>query len=332
MPKFSAQEYLQKAQEFLDTFQPELAVKFLERAFDSSPSSPLEIAKKAATTYLDLSQVSARSEAEAHEYGQRALFWLLKWVELSNGRDWNPLLSLATLHVEKQAVEYYEKALVLLRDDAKEQMVEGIERQLSNTLCALAELYMTDCCDDPEAESNCVAYMAEALRADPANPEVYSTHASVLLSQCKPEEAQRSLEKGMDLWYVEPEEDHAPVPDPATWPIFPARLSLAKLLLEVGSWERALSIIETCHSENDEEAQVWYLFGWTYLQMAGDTKTAPEERDSLLHDAKECLEKIVVLQEKFQTMGEEAIPDEILIDTQRLLSEHWGDTDTTMDA
>jgi Tfp pilus assembly protein PilF len=54
-------------------------------------------------------------------------------------------------------------------------------------------------------------YMARALDLDPNNPEVYSTNASVLLSQCKPNEARIFLENGMDLWYHEPEEGRAVV-------------------------------------------------------------------------------------------------------------------------
>jgi hypothetical protein len=53
--------------------------------------------------------------------------------------------------------------------------------------------------------------MSQALTLDPKNPEIYSTNASVLLSQCKPEEARMFLENGMDLWYKEPEENRAVV-------------------------------------------------------------------------------------------------------------------------
>ncbi len=134
--------------------------------------------------------------------------------------------------------------------------------------------------------------MTEALQMDPYNPEVYSTNASVLLSQSKPEIAKESLEKGMDLWYIEPEEDQAIVIDPS-WPIFEARLALAKMLLEVESFERALSIIETCHVENDEDGQVWYLFAWAYLRMTEEDDVPLEEKASLREDAKECLEKIL---------------------------------------
>ena len=138
--KFSGQEYLEKAQELLDVFQPELAVKFLVRAFEVE--AQLEVAKKIASTYMDLLQVSARNEAEAAEYGQLALEWLLKWLELSQGSEWEPLVSLATLHIGKQAVDYYERALVILRQKID---LDKDRRHLSDALCALAELYMTDC-------------------------------------------------------------------------------------------------------------------------------------------------------------------------------------------
>jgi predicted Zn-dependent protease len=159
----------------------------------------------------------------------------------------------------------------------------------SDALCALTEIYMTDLCDEEAAESNCVAFMEEAMKRHPQNPEVYSTFASVRLSQCRNEEAKELVERGMDLWYTEPEEDKALVVDPA-WPSFPSRMSLARLLIEVGSFQRALDVIETCEAEDEEDAQVWYLYGWSYMKLAETDQTA---KDVHLSDAKDCLEQVL---------------------------------------
>jgi tetratricopeptide (TPR) repeat protein len=148
---------------------------------------------------------------------------------------------------------------------------------------------MTDLCDEPNAESNCDKYMQKALSVDVSNPEVYSTLASVRLSQCRNDEAKKYLESGMDLWYVEPEQDKAVVIDPS-WPTFPARLALARLLIEVSSFERAVAVLETCQAEDDEDAEIMYLFGWCYYSMA---ELDPQESTLLLQDALECFEAVL---------------------------------------
>jgi predicted Zn-dependent protease len=148
---------------------------------------------------------------------------------------------------------------------------------------------MTDLCDEEAAESNCVAFMEEAMKRHPQNPEVYSTFASVRLSQCRNDDAKELLERGMNLWYTEPEEDKAVVVDPS-WPSFPSRMSLARLLIEVGSYDRALAIIETCEAEDDEDAQVWYLYGWCYMKLA---EIEPQENATHHSDAKECLDQVL---------------------------------------
>ncbi len=100
--------------------------------------------------------------------------------------------------------------------------------------------------------------MKQALAIDPTNPEVYSTNASVLLSQCRNDDARLYLEKSMDLWYKEPEEDKAVVVD-SSWPIYSSRIALAKFLIEVSAFDRACAVIETCQAEQDEDPENWYM-------------------------------------------------------------------------
>lgn len=213
------------------------------------------------------------------------------------------MLSLGQISDNLKSVEWYQSGIKDLKlqidnlpSDSPEK--QDLTRHYSNALCALTELYMTDCCDDVDAEARCVEYMTLALQTDPTNPEVYSTNASVLLSQSRPQDARGQLEKGMDLWFVEAEADKPVILDPS-WPSFDSRLALSKLLIEVSAFERALGIIETCQAENDEDGEVWYLFGWCYWSMSQEDGCRDEERNGLVMDAKECLERIVEVFEQF---------------------------------
>ena len=120
------------------------------------------------------------------------------------------------------------------------------------------------------------------------------------------------------------------VVDPS-WPQFLARLALAKLLIEVESFERAMAILETCQAENDSDCEIWYLFAWCYSSLSKLTNEL-EEKESLNQDAKECLEKIVFLDEIFRNTGEgEVVPADILEHTIEMINEiDSGDFDIEM--
>lgn len=49
----------------------------------------------------------------------------------------------------------------------------GLVRQVSTAYCSVAELFMTDLCDEEEAEEECRRSITKAIEADPTNPEAY---------------------------------------------------------------------------------------------------------------------------------------------------------------
>merc|ERR1711962_1478573 len=66
-----------------------------------------------------------------------------------------------------------------------------IRRELSTTFCSIAELFMTDLCDEETAEEQCKSSINKAIEADPSNPEAYQQMASFLLVKQEPEEAKK---------------------------------------------------------------------------------------------------------------------------------------------
>lgn len=101
-------------------------------------------------------------------------------------------LSLAQLLEGREALGLYEKGMQLIRtrlqDGGLEEpdpaavgperlKLQGLRRELSNCHCAVAELYMTDLCDEAEAEAECGANVDAAVAVDPDNPEAWQTKA-----------------------------------------------------------------------------------------------------------------------------------------------------------
>ena len=271
------EKLLQEAEKALDRFQPEIALKFFERIYQNG--NDYSIANQIGSCFLQLNQLK-----EAEE-------WLLKSLDLEPSQ-FCTLLQLGQLKSGQEAASLYLQGInlgtnMLNSNIDDENLVKEVPRHISSALCALCELFMTDLCDEADAEANCEEFMKEALRLDPENPEVYQTLASVRISQCNNKEALKMLEKGMDLWYQPLASDAELVID-SNWPLYNSRLALAKLFIEVESFDRALCIIETLEAENDEDPEVWYLYAWTYSQKA-QICDAQEN----LSDAKEALQVLI---------------------------------------
>jgi len=70
----------------------------------------------------------------------------------------------------------YKKGIDVLKKDAEMYKIGGREedtalavRQVASAYASVAELYMTDLCDEPNAETNCEQALQEALQIDNGN-------------------------------------------------------------------------------------------------------------------------------------------------------------------
>ncbi|CAG8918108.1 unnamed protein product [Penicillium salamii] len=199
----------------------------------------------------------------------------------SQGGGAEKFLWLAQLSEEggKDSVLWFEMGVASLR-----QSIQGLEGKtsaeevadiaqkkikLSNALCAVAEIYMTDLSWEDDAEARCDALITEALAATPDAPEVLQTLASIRISQLRTEDAQAALIRSMGLW-----KDLTPgdvrVPD------FAIRISLARLLMEVTLEFEALEVLERLILEDDQSVEAWYLGGWCLFLLA-EKQQAPKD-------------------------------------------------------
>ncbi len=160
--------------------------------------------------------------------------------------------------------------------------------ELATALCSVAEVFLTDACDEPDAEARCEAAASEAVElvrplARQTLLEPYVTLASLRLSQQRPEESRPLLLTALEI-IAESDEDALPP--------FDARLSCAKLLMEVGDAlddevggggsgvgslaAEALELMLALRLERDEALEVWYLTCVAALQ-AGEPAQALAE-------------------------------------------------------
>ncbi|KAL2043637.1 hypothetical protein N7G274_003944 [Stereocaulon virgatum] len=203
----------------------------------------------------------------------------------SQGGGAEKLLWLAQLSEEggQDSVDWFERGAVILRRiiAATGDVEVGKEKRkkLSEALCGIIEVYMTDLSWETDAEVKCESLITEALLVAPHSPEPLQTLASIRISQTRIQEARKALADSISLWKHLPPEDTG-VPD------FPTRISLARLLMEVEMEEEALEVVERLVTEDDQSVEAWYLGGWC-LYLLGEKRKNPQDTEAVMHDGKQ---------------------------------------------
>ncbi|CZT08968.1 related to UPF0661 TPR repeat-containing protein AN10433 [Rhynchosporium agropyri] len=210
--------------------------------------------------------------------------------ELGGGAE--KFLWLAQLNEEggQESVDWFEKGAMSLRlqieallDSGKlsaegEAAMTEKTRKLAVALCGVVEVYMTDLSWEEDAEQKCESLVTEATMVAPQFAEPWQTLANVRISQQRLEDAQAALKRSLDLWKDLP-------PENPIVPEFPARVSLARLLMEADLDVEAIEVLDRLVGEDDSSVEVWYLGGWgLYImgekQKNGEVKTENGDGDS----------------------------------------------------
>ncbi|CAE6536445.1 unnamed protein product [Rhizoctonia solani] len=305
-PEPSIESLFEKAQELLIQCNYDLAHRFVQRILERDPTNA-EAREMSAVVDLERGQVeSARriflalvppSPTAPSPPPHSAYLYL---AQLSDGPH--------------EALDHYKAAVDLMvgRVNAGITSSEDEKSELRKTaakaLVAMIEIWMSDLCMEPEAESQCDSLLTLAHSTDAGNVEVLQAEASIRLSQSRPEEAQRSALAAWELWRELPPGDTR-IPEGDT------RLQLAKLMLELGLNGEALEVIAGVVAEDDQDVEAWYLEGWCLWGMAervkagegldgGNDAKGKEKQEvsddglgweELARDARDCLETCKML-------------------------------------
>jgi tetratricopeptide (TPR) repeat protein len=337
-PKKPVQELLADAATLLAQSQPDLALPLAEKAVHRLENQTTPSINSAAgicllaEIQLELGDVdTARAnfsravdiDPVGAYIGADALLWLAQLCE-EGGR---------------KSIELFERANNVLRErvndlegDIKittEQQLEllDVKRKLSDALCSMAEIYMTDLSLESDAEAKCESLVTEALLITPDSPSALQTLASVRISQLKTADAQAALSRSLGLWENLPPEDVI-VPD------FPTRISLARLLMEVQMEARAIEVLERLVGEDDQSVEAWYLGGWCQVLLAekqADDESGKQEKQNGARDwLKNCLRVYQALEYEDERLKDHAI-ELVTALTQDLGVEEEGDEEEWQD-
>lgn len=148
-----------------------------------------------------------------------------------------------------------------------ESKIDEKKLKLAETLCAVAEVYMTDLSWEEDAEARCETLVTEATMLAPELPDAWQTVANVRVSQSRREDAVAALERSLALWTdLEPEDPRVPN--------FPSRVALSRLLMECELEQRATEVCERLVLEDDESVEAWYLGGFAHYTLGEKLRTS----------------------------------------------------------
>jgi len=305
-PKYDIEDILNKAEECLDEYKYELAQKFCERALqiDNDNVRALELTSG---LLLDMGQI----ESAQHCLG-RAIF-------LQPDSGYSKYLSLAQLMSGAESRDLIRKGIELINNklnsvpDTDESLPE-MRRDLSNSYISISEIYMSDLCDEAEAEHEAKSCIEKSVEVDDTNPEAYQAQANYALVVGDIETAKCSIEKSLQLWLP----DHVAFLEDGTGKetslTYEFRTTSVKILLDLEDYDNATKIMDCLIEEDDEIVSTWYLLGWTnFLRSKSDSDYCGNAR-YYLTKAKEINKKDPThdkqMMEHVETLLEELGPEE----------------------
>merc|ERR1711894_130799 len=159
--KFDVKDLLAKAEELAEELKYDLALKFCEKALVEEPEN-IKLLETVGNICAELGDID------------NAKSYLLKAVELQPNDGHVKYLYLGQLSEGIVAVEYYNTAVNIMKalvdkNTGDDNTTSVSNREISNVYCSLAEIYMTDCCMEDNAEELCKTSCEKAVQFDEEN-------------------------------------------------------------------------------------------------------------------------------------------------------------------
>ena len=255
---YSIEDLLGKASDLLDECQFDAAEKFCQRALELDQDN---------VTALEMSANLLLERGEL----ERAKHCLGRAITVQPDSGHTKYLTAGQLFSGATSRELYTKAVELLSRPGAENEDSETRPQLSTAYVALSELYMSDLCDEPEAQTEAERFIALATQVDPSNPESWQAEANYRLVIQQFEEAKESLRKSLELWLPQHSAFLETGEGSQTSLTFNSRVATVQLCLDLEMFDEATLIAEGLIEEDEEVVTPWYLLGWlNYLREDPD--------------------------------------------------------------
>lgn len=211
-------------------------------------------------------------------------------------------LHMAQLFEGAESETFYLKAIDILSNQIQafenntlentEQFdLQDAQKDLSQSFSALGELYMTDLVKAENAVTLCYEYLMKAVEVNPLNLDAYYQLANYFLEVDKPETADESLAKLMEIY----KEKQAKGEDDF-FDEFPKEmyLGLSKVLVETQRYADALLILEDLFEDDSNDMEILYMLCYCNF-MLKNYMTAQELLEEFNSKQKLCNDEEILL-------------------------------------
>ena len=264
--KFTVEDLMQRVDQCLENFEHEMALKFCEKALKMEPDN-MKVHECYGNVYAEVGDIE-----NAKKHFNEA-------VRIAPDVGHVKYLYLGQLTEGRKAVEYYEKGITIMKSAVEYQknnisVNENEKKTLSNSdiasvYCSLAEIFMTDCCMDEDAEQQCEKYCKLAVETDEKSLDAAVSMSGLLLNQSKMDDAKISTVKAFDLWSsLSKEIAEESIPEVLS---YEARVTLIKLLIECECFDKVSPIVDQLIEENEDDIRIWYYLGLSKSLMDEET-------------------------------------------------------------
>jgi len=278
--KFTVEDLMTRVEQYLENFEHNMALMFCQKALDMEPNN------------VKIHECYGNVYAETGDVGN-AMKHFNEAVRLEPDTGHVKYLYLGQITEGREAVQHYEKGIVIMKETIEYQKNNKEKRDdekplsngdVANVYCSLAEIFMTDCCMEDDAEEQCEKYCKLAVETDEKSLDAAVSMSNLLLNQSKMDDAKITTEKALSLWTelsANIEEDS--IPENLS---YEARVTLIKLLIEVEMYDKVSPIVDQLIEENEDDIRIWY-----YLGLAKSLMKDTDNPRFYLEKALELIEK-----------------------------------------
>lgn len=279
-----APKLLLQADSLFDKFEFEASLNFAERALTCCG----DVLEERTRAY----QLITACLLEMGELDRVREQFVIMLPQVEGEAKVEALFSLGQLSEGKEALSFY---LQGIQESANNHFI-------SNAWSSIAELYMTDLCEEEEAEEACENAISRALEY--GSVEAHRVAAELRLVQGRQEEARKHATSLIDT---------------TTDTSYDARRAIVKIFIELQMYPEAITFAETLLQEDDEVLDVWYLSALACQQaeMPDQCSDAFEGGLGLIERLKQaCIEYDTEIETELLRMKDSiSIDDENTIDT-----------------
>ncbi|CDK25289.1 unnamed protein product [Kuraishia capsulata CBS 1993] len=274
------QNIISEASSFNAQAEPERALQVLQPQFEKFGDSPIFL-QILGETLLEVSELEQAYEVLIRaceldpevQYGSEKYLYLgqiiggadgLHYLEVGYNALMNTLSGLSSKSDLTGVLSAFESV-----DLARRYLVE----KTNQALFASIDIWMTDLCMEPEAETQCEELIQKSMSLDnESNAESWSVLASIRISQQKDEEARHAISKSWDLFRLKKErleqlaeqnsdEDPNDINQEYINLVQPL-ITLCKYAIELGLLFSAIEIASSVQDINEQSVESFHLEGF----------------------------------------------------------------------